>query len=151
MLARYPYTLICLCTAPWAHGRVLWGCVFLQARYPCSRNPGPPTLRPTIVNTLGITTLLSGFYPSKALGTQPRVDARQSKNSIPRIYKGRDVIRQFPLPLTQSMAPTAEPTCSSKNLGWHGRLLEGVAFFGSALGSGLHKSTPSGLKVNSGS
>ena len=47
------------------------------------------------------------------------VDARQSRKSIPRIHRGIDVKRHFPLPLTQSMAPTAEPNCSLINLGWH--------------------------------
>ena len=49
--------------------------------------------------------------------SHPRVDARQSHKSNPRIYRGIDVKSQFPLPLTLSMAPTAEPNCSSKNLG----------------------------------
>ena len=36
----------------------------------------------------------------------PRVDARQSQKSTPQIYKGIAVKSQFPLPLTESMAPT---------------------------------------------
>jgi len=50
--------------------------------------------------------------------THPRVHARQSKISIPRIRRGIDVRSQFPPPSTLSMAPAAEPNCSSKNLGW---------------------------------
>jgi hypothetical protein len=49
---------------------------------------------------------------------QTRVDARQLQKSIPHIYRGIDAKSQFPLPLTLSIAPTAEPNCSSKNLGW---------------------------------
>ena len=47
-----------------------------------------------------------------------RVDARQSQKSIPQIYRGIDVESHFALPPIQSMAPTAEPNCSSKSLRW---------------------------------
>ena len=53
----------------------------------------------------------------------PRVDAGQSQNSISLIHRRIDVKSQFPLPLTWSMAPTAGPKCSSKNLGWPGRVI----------------------------
>ena len=48
----------------------------------------------------------------------PRSDAWQSPKSTPRTYRLIDVKCQFPLPLTWSMAPTAESNCSSQNLGW---------------------------------
>ena len=50
----------------------------------------------------------------------PRVDARQFQKSIQRMYGEIDVKSLFPLPLTSSMARTAELNCSSKNLGWNG-------------------------------
>ena len=46
----------------------------------------------------------------------PRIDATQSQRSIPRIHEGIDVQSQFPILLAQSMAATAEPNCSSKDL-----------------------------------
>jgi len=53
--------------------------------------------------------------------SNPKVDARQSQKLIPGIHNGIAVKSPFPLPLTYSMAPTAEPNCSSKNLGWSAR------------------------------
>ena len=38
--------------------------------------------------------------PVSLVSNHPRVDARQSQKSIPRIYRGINVKRQFPLPLT---------------------------------------------------
>ena len=59
-----------------------------------------------------------GAFSAERLCNHPRVDARQSQKSIPENYRGIDVKSQFLQPLTLSMAPTAEPNCSSKNLGW---------------------------------
>ena len=53
---------------------------------------------------------------ARVLHVHPRVDARQSQKSMPRIYRGIDVKGQFPLSLAKSMAPTAEPNGSSAKI-----------------------------------
>jgi len=50
-------------------------------------------------------------------GEHLAVPAGQLQKSIPRVCRGIDVKSQFPLPLTLSMAPTAELNCLSKDLG----------------------------------
>jgi len=66
-------------------------------------------------------------YPRSFRGARchPRSDAWQSQKSIPRSYRGIDVKSESPLPRTWSMAPTTEPNCWSKHLGWcDGRVLQ---------------------------
>ena len=50
-----------------------------------------------MAEALASSTCDFGFWVQ---GVHPRVDARQSQKSTPRFYRGIDVKRQLPLPLT---------------------------------------------------
>ena len=61
--------------------------------------------------------------------SHPRVDAGQSQKSIPLTYMGELTSKvNSHSPFTLSMAPTAEPNCSSKDPGWGAHLACSVSF-----------------------
>jgi len=90
-----------------------------------SRTPSPLSRRVLLEHRIAPPVPDSGVQRAfldnpemKNASDHPRDDARQSHKSISQIYREFDGKSQFPLPLTQSMAPTDEPNCSSKNLGY---------------------------------